>query len=1089
MTAPAPIASAALAASAGTGKTFALSSRYIALLAAGAEPACLVALTFTRKAAGEILARILTRLANAARSPDGFDELNRQLADAALPGFAALADARGALRALVRHLPRLRIGTLDSFFFLILRQFRLELGIGTEPAIAEETGEAMDDLVLQRLLETTPLPEAEQEELLEAFRNATFGEDRKSIYASVQRLVQRQFELFQREPATESWGLPARIWPDGGFDPMAAPPAPDWPAIRAALETQADAFPQKNVRSGWLKFADLIRAVAEGGDSSAFDFSQAIAKQLYAAFAVPGRRRDAFHYYRRDHALAPETRTALEAAFAYIRHDLLARRIVRTRGLYRLLSAYARQHRAHIAASGRMSFNDIAQLLAPSSGLAPASLRLQLDARLDAQFRHWLLDEFQDTSLVQWAVIENLVDEILQNPDADRSLFYVGDTKQAIYEWRSGDPRLFRRILDKYAPAIAEAPPLVQSFRSSPVVLDAVNQVFGSLPDLPLPADEHLTADWPAVADRWKAAWKPHEAAPKNATLSGHVALHLLPRLKKDEEGPVPVTRAAEIVRDLRDTIPGFDRLSVALLARGNDDGLALVNALAALDIPAAWAGSTPLLDNVLLPAFLSLVKLLDHPGDSLAQRHVAMSPLAPFLSAPPPAGSVSAPEPTRADLPPSGPRLLSLARLVREQGYAGLAAHVAATLDLSRAPLEQRRLRTLIALAADFDRRPDPTAVNFIAFVQNQTLPAADAGSNIQVLTMHKAKGLEFDIVLLPALGDKGLSARAKRDVLVHEAPSDAPVPPVDWILSAPETGAIEAEPPLAGQLAADRQSKILEELRLLYVAMTRAKRSLHLLVGAPPTSWNVLRLDDVIRLGLAREAEPDPAGPVWQAGSPDWWISEFSTPSAGPRPAAPGVPPPAPLLPPSLASLPFVPAAPPLRSRIASREPAGGDAPAGRHFRPEGAAAREFGTRVHELFEAIEWLAPGEIPDFPDAPPGHVRLLAAFLEDPALHRFFQRPSVRTELLREQAFEAILSDGRWLSGKIDRLHLERDDDGTPLCAHVFDFKTDQTPDPERHRHQMLDYRQAVARLFSLPPGRIACTLLFLRTRQAVDIP
>lgn len=90
-------------------------------------------------------------------------------------------------------------------------------------------------------------------------------------------------------------------------------------------------------------------------------------------------------------------------------------------------------------------------------------------------------------------------------------------------------------------------------------------------------------------------------------------------------------------------------------------------------------------------------------------------------------------------------------------------------------------------------------------------------------------------------------------------------------------------------------------------------------------------------------------------------------------------------------------------------------------------------------------------------------------------------------ELLREQAFEAVL-DGRWLSGKIDRLHLERGPDGRPTAAHLFDFKTDQTADAERHRPQMDDYRQAVARLFGLPPDRIAATLLFIRTGDALSV-
>ena len=108
------IRSAAMAASAGTGKTFALSSRYLALLAGGADPASIVALTFTRKAAGEILARILTRLAQAAASAKEFADLNRHLVDGGLPEFASHAAAQAALHDLVHALPGLRIGA-DSF--------------------------------------------------------------------------------------------------------------------------------------------------------------------------------------------------------------------------------------------------------------------------------------------------------------------------------------------------------------------------------------------------------------------------------------------------------------------------------------------------------------------------------------------------------------------------------------------------------------------------------------------------------------------------------------------------------------------------------------------------------------------------------------------------------------------------------------------------------------------------------------------------------------------------------------------------------------------------------------------------------------
>ena len=1058
MNTPEAIRNAALAASAGTGKTFALSSRYLALLASGVDPVSIVALTFTRKAAGEILARILARLAKAAATPASFQELTGQLAEARLPGFPDRANARAALQRLVHELPRLRIGTLDSFFLQILRQFRLEAGIGPELAIMQELDAPEENRVLQNLLQYAPVSTAQRRELLEAFKRATFGEERKSIFATLARLVQSRHELFQRASAAECWGSSARIWPPGTAAPVLLPPEPDWPGVFSALEAQAESL-RPGDRKAWEKFLENLRQVQAGDE---FEFNSVLDTRLYAAFAPGDSAAGSISFGRGELMLLPAARTALAAVFMYIRGTALARQIVRTTGLQRLLAAYDREHRLHIARTGQLSFNDIAQFLAPASGRIPTRFRLLMDGRLDARFCHWLLDEFQDTSLIQWAVIENLIDEVVQNPDADRTLFYVGDAKQAIYEWRNGDPRLFRRILAKYnrpgrPPAIEEMAPLVRSWRSSPDILHAVNCVFRDLPRMPLPQDDALRTDWSAIAARWHAEWTDHEAAGKNQHLPGHVALHILPRLKGDESGPTPMARTAELVRQLENEITGFKRFSVAILTRSNTDGLVMLEALAALGIHAVWAGNSPLLDNALLPAILSLAILIEHPGDTFARGHVEMSPLA-----------------GRVDLTPG--RLADLGRLICAQGYAGLVSHLAAILDLSGAPLELARLRTLATVAAEFDRQPGPTALRFAAFVQALELPAEETGSNIQILTMHKAKGLEYDIVFLPALGTKGITAGRKPDLLVHESDVTDPIPPVDWILSAPENPIIEAEPPLAMQLACDRQDNALEELRLLYVAMTRAKRALYLITTEPASTSTTLRLDHILQKTLAPTATAHAADPVWQTGSSTWW-----------RKSPPGGQAASPCAPLDFDSLPQAPIPQPLGARIASQDSTAGEGRAGWIFRPENAAARDLGTRIHALFEQIEWLTPGVPPGLPAEASEESRLVAAFLHNPANHLLFEKPAGPVELLREQAFEVIL-DGRWLSGKIDRLQLVRDLNGMPVHARIFDFKSDWEPVPERHRAQMEDYRRAVAQLFGLSPRQITCTLLFIRAGKIVDL-
>ena len=120
-------------ASAGTGKTFQLSNRFLRLLASGVECETILATTFTRKGAGEILDRIVQRLAQAATSQAGSEKLATELEWA-----LTQERAQELLKSLIQNLHRLQISTLDAFFYRVAQSFRLELGLPTEWEIADQ---------------------------------------------------------------------------------------------------------------------------------------------------------------------------------------------------------------------------------------------------------------------------------------------------------------------------------------------------------------------------------------------------------------------------------------------------------------------------------------------------------------------------------------------------------------------------------------------------------------------------------------------------------------------------------------------------------------------------------------------------------------------------------------------------------------------------------------------------------------------------------------------------------------------------------------------------------------------------------------
>ena len=225
------------------------------------------------------------------------------------------------------------------------------------------------------------------------------------------------------------------------------------------------------------------------------------------------------------------TKTFCRKLARVLRHCVaweLETRLPRTKGIHSLLSAYEEVYEAQVRRAGRLTFSDLPMLLAPREGQAVLGgvgpNQLDIEYRLDGAFDHWLLDEFQDTSTVQWRVMENLIDEVIQDPEGQRTFFCVGDPKQSIYQWRGGDPTLFERIEARYQAAASgefETVLLDVSWRSCGAVLDLVNAVFAS-PTVLQQFDENQTA-----ANRWAATWENHQPASPRTGEDGH-AMYIL---------------------------------------------------------------------------------------------------------------------------------------------------------------------------------------------------------------------------------------------------------------------------------------------------------------------------------------------------------------------------------------------------------------------------------------------------------------------------------------------------------------------------------------------------------------------------------
>ena len=272
-----------------------------------------------------------------------------------------------------------------------------------------------------------------------------------------------------------------------------------------------------------------------------------------------------------------------------------------------------------IRSAGLISFADITTLLAEraSDGDQVDALdwRSQVAYRIDQNFDHWLLDEFQDTSRAQWKILRTFIDEVIMDEQAQRSFFYVGDTKQAIYGWRGGDAKLFREIFDYYE-NIQEGDALTDSWRSTEPVIKMVNSVFGSLGTI---ADDLKLPD--VTLDRWKAGWNKHEVAPAISNNSGYATFFAVSENPEEDVSP----QYAKVRRIIEEVDPLTRGIECAVLLRQNKDAAELAAYLQSSGIAVSLEGkSNPCIDNPFGSAALLAVQSPIPAIPSLPPSHAA---------------------------------------------------------------------------------------------------------------------------------------------------------------------------------------------------------------------------------------------------------------------------------------------------------------------------------------------------------------------------------------------------------------------------------------------------------------------------------
>jgi ATP-dependent exoDNAse (exonuclease V) beta subunit len=692
---------------------------------------------------------------------------------------------------------------------------------------------------------------------------------------------------------------------------------------------------------------------------------------------------------------------------------------------------------------------------------AAADSRLFIDYRLDAEIDHWLLDEFQDTSFGQWSVLRNLIDEVIQDTGGTRSFFCVGDVKQAIFAWREGDPHLFREIFEHYnaaAPGAVVTRHLADSWRSGPPVIALVNAIFRDAAAInglfPGPA-----------AETWNREWRDHVSAQPQRVGQSAVLL------AQDESERW--RRVVEILHALRPLERG---LSCAVLVPRNFVATELADFLRREGgIPAVAESDLHVgVDNPLGAALLALLQSAAHPGDTLAWEHVQMTPLGAILAR---EGVTTREEATV--------RLLTQLHAVGfERTMEFWLAKVEAGLDMADA-FSRVRARQFAAAAARFDRTGSRDVAEFVQFMERHVVREPETAAVVRVMTIHKSKGLGFDVVILPDLEGRRINRR--REGLAVQKAKDRSV---EWILDLPPRLFFEADEVLSQHVRQAEADACYEALSLLYVALTRAKHAMYAIVQpvGESTSRNYPRLlaetlgydSSEVRIGSLVGSG------IWTSGDPDWHLA-FQTPQR--RKTTPSA---------ALVPLPMQ-----RIDRMVGRDvrrPSGEvprRVPVAHLFSLETGSAAAFGAEVHSLLAEVEWLNGGAMAERWRARGAQAAAIGeaeACLHAPALAEVWTRPG-RAEVWRERAFEIVIENA-WVTGVFDRVIVELNARNGVEWVTVVDFKTDRVDDERavaeatrRHASQLNVYRRVAAALTGVPIDAVTCELVFTRLQRRVRVP
>ncbi len=835
-------------ASAGSGKTFTLVKEYLLLVLKNPEKySRILAVTFTNKAANEMKERIvhaLSKLADTAQSDQGDDPLLDQLvSESGMDKGFIRQRAIDVLSLVIHNYSDFSIGTIDSFVYKLVRTFAHDLHLPYQFEV-ELNDRAVVNLAVDMLIDKVGTDDYITNTLLRFLLQRMSDEGSWLIEHDIARfcnylLREDGFDHINKLEEVNAEVLTKAIHTlntsTSRFESKLASPAIN--ALQLIHQHEIQPEHLANGRNGVYAFLNKIAArnIADArNNSSATKVSQ-------DGKWTSGKGEKDKLAFASINSIAPKLDEHLQTIMNVLDSgfELYLLQSELAKNMYSLAVLSELQHNMEEIRSEEnlvhiSEFNKrIARLL---TNVAVAYIY----ERLGERFQHYLIDEFQDTSVLQWHNFIPLIDNALANQNLT---LVVGDAKQAIYRFRSGEVEQFMQLPSIYRKdsnhMIADAEfnlkaqydyrNLAYNYRSDEVIVQFNNDFF-----------DYVSAGLPGHISEAYTDHKQEAVKPKG---SGYVQIQYLKN--DDVNATIDQVYLAEIHENILSRIAeGFRPSEIAILTQKNSEGSQIARYLTNKGLEVVSAEALLLESSIRVRLLVNLLKLIQHGYEPVAITTIfhdlgVLYPDQDFN------WSLQL-QTLMATDPEQQMRLFT--NILQSIGFtfSPVLYHTMSLYDMVERLLRQ----------SGFDKLPDPYVQFFLEFVhefqvrrqgslveflghwseekEKLSVIVPQSANAIQVMTIHKAKGLEFPVVIFP-FATKGIRL-TKKEFWVDLLPDEVPGLPVGLV----RVNKKLKQTRLAEMYEEETIKSHLDMVNLLYVVMTRASRRLYIMTELPGKQAN---------------------------------------------------------------------------------------------------------------------------------------------------------------------------------------------------------------------------------------------------------